>query len=85
MLSLRLKLAGQILVYQEEAYCSVQEAEVATAQREATQAVFTSIKAGLSTGLYYIMLARQTLIVGYCGGVVKIYFLVYVSCRSVSL
>jgi hypothetical protein len=50
-------LAGQILVYQEEAYRSVREAEAAAAQREATQAVFTSIKAGLSTGLFYIMLA----------------------------
>jgi hypothetical protein len=50
-----LKLAGQILVYQEDAYRSVQEAEVAAAQREATQAVFTSIKAGLSTGLFYML------------------------------
>jgi hypothetical protein len=58
-------LAGQILVYQEEAYGSVQESEVAAAQREATQAVFTSIKAGQSTGLFYIMLASSNVVVFY--------------------
>ena len=39
-------------MYQEEAYHSVQEAEVVAAQKEATEAVFYRIKAGLRTGVF---------------------------------
>jgi hypothetical protein len=39
-----LSSTGQILVYQEEEYHRLQEAEVVAAQKEATQAVFNRIK-----------------------------------------